>query len=365
GNRGLRRDACPLAPQRRPRSRVAAVRRGARRVRDGRGRRSARARGARARAGTRREDLRGGRRLRPLLRRKAHHRPRSDRARDGVQDGARRRGRRRGRDRLHQRTRDLDADRRLVRDADAQVRARRGERLQDARLRHERGDRTLPRGGRRDRGDVHRSLDPRRQAAADDQLRGRGSDLRSRLRAERGTRRRREGGRFEQLRLRRAQRLRRLHALRGVAPDRGRFPSVERWATFDCYGTLIDWNGGIGRELERLFGPTRSGEQLRAYHELEPQIQREDPSRSYREVMAVALARLGVPAAEQDALARSLPEWDPFPEVPAALEEARTRGWRLAVLSNTDRDLLDASLARIGVGFEQTIVASEIGSYKP
>ena len=66
---------------------------------------------------------------------------------------------------------------------------------------------------------------------------------------------------------------------------------MERWATFDCYGTLIDWNGGIGRELERLFGPARSGEMLRAYHELEPQIQREDPSRSYREVMSVALAR--------------------------------------------------------------------------
>ena len=140
---------------------------------------------------------------------------------------------------------------------------------------------------------------------------------------------------------------------------------MERWATFDCYGTLIDWNGGIGRELERLFGPARSGEQLRAYHELEPQVQREDPSRSYREVMAIVLARLGAPAAEQDALGRSLPEWDPFPEVPAALEEARSRGWRLAVLSNTDRDLLDASLARIGVEFEQTVVASEIGSYKP
>jgi 2-haloacid dehalogenase len=140
---------------------------------------------------------------------------------------------------------------------------------------------------------------------------------------------------------------------------------VERWATFDCYGTLIDWNGGIGRELERLFGPARSGEMLRAYHELEPQIQREDPSRSYREVMAVVLARLGAPAAEQDALGQSLPAWDPFPEVQAALEEARGRGWRLAVLSNADRDLLDASLARIGVEFEQTVVASEIGSYKP
>jgi 2-haloacid dehalogenase len=140
---------------------------------------------------------------------------------------------------------------------------------------------------------------------------------------------------------------------------------VDRWATFDCYGTLIDWNGGIGRELERLFGTARGGELLHTYHELEPQIQREDPGRSYREVMAVALARLGAPAAEQDALGRSLPEWEPFPEVPAALEEARAGGWRLAVLSNTDRDLLDASLARLGVEFDLTVVASETGSYKP
>jgi len=139
----------------------------------------------------------------------------------------------------------------------------------------------------------------------------------------------------------------------------------ERWATFDCYGTLIDWNGGIGREFERLFGAARVGELLYAYHDLEPQIQREDQTRSYREVMAVTLARLGAPAAEEDALGRSLPSWEPFPEVPEALERIRALGWQLAVLSNTDRDLLDASLARIGVEFDLSIVASEIGSYKP
>ncbi|HZT53945.1 MAG TPA: HAD-IA family hydrolase [Gaiellaceae bacterium] len=140
---------------------------------------------------------------------------------------------------------------------------------------------------------------------------------------------------------------------------------MERWATFDCYGTLIDWNAGIGRELERLFGADAAAAQLRRYHELEPEVQRENPARSYREVLAVTLARLGAPPAEQDALARSLPRWQPFPEVPAALEAVRARGWRLAVLSNTDRELLDASLARIGVPFELSIVASEIGSYKP
>ena len=144
-----------------------------------------------------------------------------------------------------------------------------------------------------------------------------------------------------------------------------------RWATFDCYGTLIDWNGGIGRELERLFGAGEVGRLLLGYHELERAYQRERPDASYREVLTVALARLAerehlvLDPAEHDALARSLPDWEPFPEVPAALEDARSRGWKLAILSNTDRDYLEASLARIGVPFELTIVASEIGSYKP
>jgi 2-haloacid dehalogenase len=146
---------------------------------------------------------------------------------------------------------------------------------------------------------------------------------------------------------------------------------ADRWATFDCYGTLIDWNGGIGRELERLFGVENVSRFLHAYHEIEPEIEREQPGASYREVLTTALARLAeregavLPAGEHDALARSLPTWRPFPEVRAALEDARGRGWKLAILSNTDRDYLDASLAQIDVPFEITIVASEIGSYKP
>jgi 2-haloacid dehalogenase len=142
--------------------------------------------------------------------------------------------------------------------------------------------------------------------------------------------------------------------------------SMDRWATFDCYGTLIDWNGGIGRELERLFGAGNAARLLHAYHEVEPAVQREEPGRSYRDVLAVTLSRLGpLPAEEHDALARSLPSWEPFPEVRASLEDARARGWKLAILSNTDRDFIDASMERIGVPFELAIVASEIGSYKP
>jgi 2-haloacid dehalogenase len=138
----------------------------------------------------------------------------------------------------------------------------------------------------------------------------------------------------------------------------------DRFATFDCYGTLIDWNGGIRGELARVFGEDRADELLHRYHELEPELEA-DGTRSYREVLTEAMRRLGAPAEEEDALARSLPDWQPFPEVQAALGEARERGWKLAILSNTDRDFIDASQKQIGVPFELAIVASEIGSYKP
>jgi len=143
-----------------------------------------------------------------------------------------------------------------------------------------------------------------------------------------------------------------------------------RWATFDCYGTLVDWNAGISGELVRVLGGDREV-LLDRYHEIEPRIQAEHPDWSYREVMAAVLAELGaetgteVPDGERDALGRSLPGWPVFPDVPAALEQARSSGWRLVALSNSDRDLIEASLQAIGVPFEGAIVASEIGSYKP
>jgi 2-haloacid dehalogenase len=138
----------------------------------------------------------------------------------------------------------------------------------------------------------------------------------------------------------------------------------ERWATFDCYGTLIDWNGGIRRELARVFGEERADAQLERYHEVEPALQA-GGERSYREVMDNAMSELGVPEVEEKGLAASLPSWEPFPEVRRALEETRSRGWKLAILSNTDRDYVEASMGRIGVPFDLAIAASEIGSYKP
>ncbi len=146
---------------------------------------------------------------------------------------------------------------------------------------------------------------------------------------------------------------------------------AERWATFDCYGTLVDWNAGIGGELARLFGAEHEARLLARYHAIEPRIQAERPGATYRDVMATVLAELAseagaeLPAGERDALGRSLPGWPVFDEVPAALAEAHRRGWKLVALSNTDRDFIDASMKAIGVPFEGAIVASEIGSYKP
>jgi 2-haloacid dehalogenase len=145
---------------------------------------------------------------------------------------------------------------------------------------------------------------------------------------------------------------------------------TDRWATFDCYGTLVDWMTGIQTTMARLWPDADPNALLARYHQLEPGVQagRGIP---YRVVMAETLQRVAhdlgtpIPVGEEDSLATSLPAWPVFPEVPAALAELRERGWRIGMLSNTDADLLDASLGVIGVPVEIRVVASEIGSYKP
>jgi 2-haloacid dehalogenase len=146
---------------------------------------------------------------------------------------------------------------------------------------------------------------------------------------------------------------------------------VERWATLDCYGTLIDWNGGVRAELEHLWPYADHDALLARYHEIEPAIQADQPGLPYREVLAQTLERIAHDAdlpldpADRGAFGASLPSWRAFPEVQAALEEARDRGWKLAILSNTDRDFIEASKRTLAVPFELEIVAGEIGSYKP
>ena len=145
---------------------------------------------------------------------------------------------------------------------------------------------------------------------------------------------------------------------------------VGRWATFDCYGTLIDWERGIQGALLDLWPDADAEALLARYHEIEPQVQ-EGRSIPYRQVLTEALRLvaeqegLSLRAQDESALAASLPAWPAFPEVPPALGEARSRGWKLAILSNTDQNLLAASLQHIEVPVDRTVTAAEAGSYKP
>ena len=144
---------------------------------------------------------------------------------------------------------------------------------------------------------------------------------------------------------------------------------MTRWATFDCYGTLIDWDRGIGDALTGLWPEADRERLLAVYHAVEPVIQEAGPALSYRQVMDRARASvasiLGLEPGEENVLADSLPAWPPFAEVPGVLRDLRDRGWRLAILSNTDPDLLAASVEGIGVPFDLTVTAADAGSYKP
>jgi 2-haloacid dehalogenase len=144
----------------------------------------------------------------------------------------------------------------------------------------------------------------------------------------------------------------------------------DRWATFDCYGTLVDWNGGLWTEFATVWPEANTDRLLELYHHVEPLIE-EDGDLTYDEVLVRALAAVGaiageaVPIGREHALAESLPSWPTFPEVPGALSDLRGRGWKLAALSNTDPELLATSIEAIGVPFDMSITAREAGSYKP
>ena len=145
---------------------------------------------------------------------------------------------------------------------------------------------------------------------------------------------------------------------------------TDRWATFDCYGTLIDWHGGLRAGLRSVWPDADPWALHMRYLEMEAAIQK-DSGVPYRQVLIEGLARvaevegLSIPPGRETTLADALPSWQPFPEVPASLAELRARGWRIGILSNTDPDYLEASLGLIGVPVDLRIVASEIGSYKP
>ncbi len=143
--------------------------------------------------------------------------------------------------------------------------------------------------------------------------------------------------------------------------------------TFDCYGTLIDWERGILDTLRSLLSPRgvdRSDDELlELFARLEAEIEA-GPFRRYREVLARVFAGFGEAlgfestADERETFARSVGAWPPFTDTVPALRAMAAR-YRLAIVSNVDDDLFAPSAERLGVPFAAVVTAEQVGSYKP
>jgi 2-haloacid dehalogenase/putative hydrolase of the HAD superfamily len=144
--------------------------------------------------------------------------------------------------------------------------------------------------------------------------------------------------------------------------------------TFDCYGTLIDWESGMAAALEPILAkaprrPTRD-ELLAAHARHESSQQRVTPGMRYSDLLAVVCKRLAeefaVPVAWDQCLAygHSIGDWPAFPDSAAALGYLR-RHYKLAILSNVDNASFALSNRRLAVEFDAIYTAEDIGSYKP
>jgi 2-haloalkanoic acid dehalogenase type II len=144
--------------------------------------------------------------------------------------------------------------------------------------------------------------------------------------------------------------------------------------SFDCYGTLIDWEAGIAAVLGPWARAARAQltdeDLLLAYADEEARVEKENPGALYPEVLASAFratgAKLGIPVSQSDAerLGSSVPDWPAFPDSSKALARLKAR-FKLIILSNVDKASFAGSNARLGVEFDRIITAEDVGSYKP
>jgi 2-haloacid dehalogenase len=143
--------------------------------------------------------------------------------------------------------------------------------------------------------------------------------------------------------------------------------------TFDCYGTLIDWESGILRAVKPVFRRHGIEADDRKILEMYAQIEAKFEEGEYlryglvlRLVMTEMSLRLRFDAdvAELDCLSRSLGDWEPFPDTVGALERLKSR-YKLAVVSNVDGRLFEATSRRLGIDFDWVITAEQAGAYKP
>ena len=144
--------------------------------------------------------------------------------------------------------------------------------------------------------------------------------------------------------------------------------------TFDCYGTLVDWQGGISaafREAASEAGVRLGREEILAAHaEVEPRVQAES-FRTYRDVLTETARRMAlafgwaIDHPQARFLVESVSGWKAFEDTNTALRRLRGAGYRLGILSNVDDDLLCATMRQFDCGFELIVTAQQVRSYKP
>jgi len=145
---------------------------------------------------------------------------------------------------------------------------------------------------------------------------------------------------------------------------------ADRWLTFDCFGTLIDWRHGIETTGELLF-PGRGAAFLDAYIAPEAEVESEGSFKRYRAVLTETTRRaarqLGLELKPDDAtaLVSTIPYWPPFGDVGPALGELRREGWKLALLTNCDRDIIALTQRRLPAAFDAVVTAEDVSTYKP
>jgi 2-haloacid dehalogenase len=145
----------------------------------------------------------------------------------------------------------------------------------------------------------------------------------------------------------------------------------DRWMTFDCFGTLIDWTSGFRFILKPLAGD-RTDALMAEYHRAERVLEAEKPHRRYRDVLTQGMRQaaeaigLDLAAADADSLVRRWGDLPLYPDVPAAFAALRDAGWKIAMLTNCDDDLFAATAARNPpLAPDLVVTAEQVGSYKP
>lgn len=151
------------------------------------------------------------------------------------------------------------------------------------------------------------------------------------------------------------------------------FNGIE-WVSFDCYGTLVDWETGISSSVSKTLGShgirKTTAEILDLFADVEPVIQSSGEFKEYRvvlrEVMSMIGERVGVQLSEEhtNSLANTLPHWPVFPDAGPALHTLKQR-YKLAIISNVDDDLFAGSARALGVEFDTVITSQQARAYKP